>query len=485
MIRGGIKTMGVACLLKEEIMEKALTIVHVPKEYQLYIEEYGEEGGAMLAWKNEEKDEGISISMDLAGNLTDLSIDMTDQNSNRPSLTIEEKRKQAEKFLILHYPDVFQHFTFYRTDQMSQTTRFNYEQIVMDLPLEELSCIIDIDRVGNIVRFCYDGVKVIPKIPEILISKEKLIREVEINLNLDLRIINLNSEFHDVEEAGLRLVYEPEQSFMKYKADLLKPTLTIEREDDEVETLISLPTSSITHNKFTNEEIIGITEQMEIIREVDMGSELGIVWRDRNWKSDETDLSIEGLFQRHTEDTVKAFIAKKSGKIKSFLWFNERKGDLELSRESCYLKGLEFLQTLIPDYYQHLQLSVREDDEEEDDDFQKELFSFEMNNGYGIPVELGMVTIAVNRTTGKVDHFSGPSFDIGLISEVPSEPMISKNEASKIFNEHLDFKLAWNKDYDSETETYILAYEACNRKTKTAIQYIDAMTGQVISDKDY
>ena len=467
-------------------MEKALSIVRIPSDYQLCIEEYGEEGGAMFAWRNEEQDDGISISMDIAGNLTDLSIEKNDEISKSSLLTIEEKRKRAEDFLLSHYPNAFQHFTFYKTNEITQATRFDYEQIVMDLPLDELSCMIDIDLAGNVVRFCYDGVKAIPKIPETLISKEKLSEEVKSNLNLELRIMNLYPDFHDVEEEGLRLVYEPEQSFMKYKADVLKPTLTIEHEvDDDEETLIPLPASSITQKESSNEEIIGITEQMEIIREVDMGPETGIVWRDRNWKSDETDLSIEGLFQRHTEDTVKAFISKKSGKIKSFMWFNERRGDIELSREACYLKGLEFLRTVIPEYYQYLQLIVREDDEEEDDDFQKELFLFNMHNGYGIPIDLNMVIIAINRTTGEIDHFSGPSIDIELMSEVPGEPVLSKNEASKLFNDHLDFKLAWNKDYDGETDAYILAYEACNRKTKTAIQYVDAITGGIISSKDY
>ena len=304
-------------------------------------------------------------------------------------------------------------------------------------------------------------------------------------MNLQLSIIYLYPDFYDVEGEGLRLVYEPEQSFMKYKADVLKPTLTVEHEVDEEETLISLPASSITHKEFTNEEIIGITEQMEIIREVDRGSETCIEWRDQNWKSDETNLSIEGLFQRHNEDTVKAFISKKSGKIKSFLWFNERKGDLELSREACYLIGIEFLQTVIPEYYQYLQLIVREDDKDEDNVFQKELFLFKTNNGYGVPVELGMVTVSVNRTTGYVDYFSGSDVDLEQLVNIPTEPAISRTEAEKLFNDHLDFELAWNNDYDSKTYSYILAYEACNRKTKTAIRYVDAMTGEIISSRGY
>jgi len=476
--------MGVACLRKEALMEKALTIVQIPEEYQLYIEDYGEEGGAMFAWGIEEQDDGIVINMDIAGNLTYLSIDKSEEVFKPSLLLIEEKRKRAEDFLLLHYPNAFQYLTFSKTNEMSQVTRFNYEQIVMDLPLGEPSCIIDIDPMGNIVRFDYNGAKVIPEIPETLISKEKIIQEVQKNLNLQLSIIYLYPEIYDVEEEGLRLVYEPEQPIMKYKADVLEPTLTTEQEVVEEETLISVPASSITHKEFTNEEIIGVTEQMEIIQEVDSGTETCIVWRDRNWKSDETDLSIEGISPRPNEGTVKAFISKKSGKIKRFIWFKERKGDLELTREACYLIGIEFLQTVIPEYYQYLQLIVREDDENKDNDFQKELFLFKTNNGYGVLVKLGMVMVSVNRNTGYVDYFTGAAVDLEQLVNVPTEPTISRTEAEKLFNDHLDFELAWNNDYDSKTYSFILAYEACNRKTKTAIRYVDAMTGEIISSID-
>ena len=81
----------------------------------------------------------------------------------------------------------------------------------------------------------------------------------------------------------------------------------------------------------------------------------------------EEDLSMNGFFTRHTEDTVKAFISKKTGKVRSFIWFKERSGDLQLSREECYQKAIDFLQRIDPNYYQYLQLIVLENEEEEDE----------------------------------------------------------------------------------------------------------------------
>ena len=107
-----------------------------------------------------------------------------------------------------------------------------------------------------------------------------------------------------------------------------------------------------------------------------------------------------------------------------------------------------------------------------------------MHNGHGIPVHLEIVTVGVNCTTGQINHYSGPSFDIEELRQIATEPMISIKEANTIFINHLDFELAWNRNFDSETDSYLLAYHACDRISRTPIRYIDAITGNVICDRD-
>ena len=64
-------------MLKEELKKRALSLVQLPIHFQPVIEEYFEgengEGEAIFSWTNEEQDEGISINLDLLGNLTRLS----------------------------------------------------------------------------------------------------------------------------------------------------------------------------------------------------------------------------------------------------------------------------------------------------------------------------------------------------------------------------------------------------------------------------
>ena len=476
---------------KEKLRKRALSFVSIPADFKPIIEEYAQgengEGEAMFSWANEEKDKGLTINLDLAGNLTKLSIDMDeDRDFNGDSLDVEERKERAEQFLLSHYPDALSDLTFYEKEELGQVFRFNYERMIMNLPLKSSGCFIDVDQVGNIVTFSYKVAGHIPEIPTTLISKEKLIEHEQNRLDFKQTITNLYTIVHDVEEDDLRLVYEPEPSFMKYRADILTPTLSIIQDEAVSETYIPLPAPSNTTKQkdLSIKEVVGITEGMEIIREVDMGEETGVVWRDRNWKMEEDDLSISGFFKNRSEDTVKAFISSKTGQVRSFMWFKERSGDLKLTREECLQKATDFLQMILPDYHRYLQLIVRENEEEVDDFRKTESFSFHIHNGKGVPVELEIVIVAVNRETGQIDHYSGPSFDMEQLRQIPTEPVISKEEAKKIFLSHLNFELAWDKDYDEETESNILVYQACDKYTRTPIRYIDAMTGVVITAKD-
>ncbi|MFE8700777.1 YcdB/YcdC domain-containing protein [Cytobacillus sp. FJAT-54145] len=477
-------------MLKEELRKRARSMVKIPADFQTIIEEYADgengDGEAMFSWINEERDEGITVKLDLEGNLTSLTIDMNHSHTNEINLSVEERQERAEQFLLLHYPNALEDLTFYEMKKLNDAYRFYYERIVMDLPLKHAGSLIDVDSEGNIVKFSYKAALEIPEIPTTLIQKEKLIEHVHNRLDFQQTITNLYTNLHHVAEDGIRLVYEPEPSFMTYKADVLSPTLSIVHDEDVQENYVSLqpPPNTAAQKDLSLETIIGITEGMEMIREVDMGEEKGVVWRDRNWKMEDHDLSMDSFFKRHSEDTVKAFISKKTGIVRSFVWFNERSGNLKLTREECLVKAIDFLQTILPDYDKYLQLMVRDSEEEFEDTRKKEVFSFRVHNGKGIPVQLEIVVVAVNRETGLVDHYSGPSMDIEQLSEISTEPAISKNEARDIFFNHLDFELSWNKDYGGESESYILVYQACDRYSRTPIRYIDARTGEVITAKD-
>ncbi|KOP70337.1 hypothetical protein AMS59_20045 [Lysinibacillus sp. FJAT-14745] len=463
---------------KDKLKERALSIVPLPSHYKLIIEDYFEDERVMFSWANEQQDESLTVELDYIGNLIYISIEKNDSVSEADSLSNDEKRRCAEQFLLSHYPSALEDLTFSKAEELSRVDRFYFEQIVMDLPLEYAGCFIDVDALGNIVGFRYNGVKISPKIPSSLVSKEALMEYVRKALALQLVITKLSCDVYNVKKDGLHLAYQV-NSFLHFKADSLAPTLTIIRDENEPESYAALPPlpTNMIGNEFTNEEIIGITDELELIREVDRGPEIGIVWRKRDWEMKEKDLSMNSFFKMRSEDTVKAIISKKTGKIQSFGWMHERLGNLQLSQEACYQKAIDFLLKIIPDYYPYLQRLFREDEEE--DERESESFIFHAHYSQGISI-IDMVIVVVNRTTGQIDYYSGPKFDLDELSQIPTVPAISMEQACLQFLENVDFQLVWDKNYDNEIESYQLVYQACDRHTRAPIRYIDATTGEII-----
>lgn len=461
---------------KDELKRRALSIVSLPSHYELIIEEYSDDGKLMLSWMNEQQDESMTVELDCTGHLVYLSIE-TNDTVPEYSISTEDKKRSAEQFLLSHYPGALKDLTLSQKKKLSRVERFSFEQFVMDVPLAQAGCFIDVDALGNIVKFTYNGVKMIPEIPLKLVSKGKLKEYVRNTLALQLVITKLSRDVYNVKEEGLHLVYEV-HSFLNFKADALEPTLKIIHDEDEPESYAALPPlpASLMANEVTNEAIIGITDELELIREVNIGPKLGMVWRKQNWEMQEKDLSVNSFLKMQSEDTVKAFIAKNTGKIQSFGWLHKRLGNLQLNQEACYEKAIDFLQKVTPDYYPYLRRLIRGDEEEEERE--SDSFIFRAHN-QGLPIA-DMVIVVVNRSTGLIDYYSGPNFDLDELLQMPTVPAISLEKAYRRFLENIDFQLAWDKNYDDEIESYQLIYQACDRQTKLPIRYIDATTGEII-----
>ncbi|QDP41099.1 YcdB/YcdC domain-containing protein [Radiobacillus deserti] len=469
---------------KKELKQKALTLVSIPDHYETIIEECmveeNGEGEAFFTWANKEREEGISVTLDLDGNLLKLSIDKKMVEEIRPSLDIQERKELAEQFLLTHHPEALTSLTYHRSENRSRAVRFYYEQIVMDLPLPSAGCFIDVTAKGEIVTFSLDGIKSNPKIPEKFIQKQKLFHDVTSRLSFNLLITKLYKNLYEVEKDRLYMVYEPEP-FMEYVVDAVEPTLsTIHEEEEKVYT--PLPKIETTRfERSTIEEIVGITDNMEMIRKVDLGEETGMVWRDRDWENETNSRSVDGFFHNQNDGTVKAFVTE-SGDVRSFMWFAERTGEKSLNRDECFQITLDFLQSMIPEYMPYLNVKMTSDDGDEMSD--KEHFLFRVHNGHGITFQTEIVTVAINRTTGRVDYYSGPRASVEELEELPLEPRYSEERVKEKFLEHLDFDLAWTRDYEEEDGSYKLVYKPCDRQSRRKVRFIDALTGEVILDKE-
>ena len=87
-------------MLKSELKKRALLMVQPINDLQLVMEDYGEYG-AIFSWTNEEQDEGVSINLDLDGNLIRLSINKGDLDQEISSLTDVEDILGHSPFVYL------------------------------------------------------------------------------------------------------------------------------------------------------------------------------------------------------------------------------------------------------------------------------------------------------------------------------------------------------------------------------------------------
>ncbi len=470
----------------EKLKKIALSIVDIPADFKLVIEDYSEggdgSGEAFFSWANE-KEEGIALTLDSKGHLKSLAVEKAAKDPAASPVTYEEARARAEQFLQKHYPDALQTFSLEKTEERKDGCTFSFRQIEHGAPVENSGCFIRVNAGGEITDFAYYGIKKVPDWPGELIAKEKLLNDLKTKMKFSLTIARMDPYFYDVDEAGLRLVYAPHPHFIRYKADGPEPVLLSEMEEIQ-EKYVPLPPIPAKGREQTStpEELIGITETMEKLREVDLGETTGIVWRDRNWQKGDHDLSLESFLEDRTAGTVKAKFSKQTGELQGFIWFQERTGPLNLDRPACYEKAVEFLHQVIPDLYPYLQLEAGEDEWYGGDG--KEFFQFRVVSSRGIPVETGSVVVAVNRTTGLIDQYMGPELDVKDLYNVPLEPAVSEEKAKEMYFSNLDFRLKWAVDYDEEEGSCRLIYEACHRGTGTAVHYIDAVTGELITARE-
>lgn len=473
--------------MKDELKRRAQEIVEIPSHFHLEIEDYSKNDRAeeaFFSWTDRSNNDGILITLDQKGNLISLTYDLDEAYLEQEPRSLAEKKELAEQFFCDHYPNALELFTLVETKEMQHWTRFEYGQMMLELPLPQTGGFIDVSRSGVIVQFQYYGEKKLPHPPKTLRSKDELFEKMRQMNEFDLMITRLYKGIYECGNDELRLVYRVGNSFQTFQADDEKQEFVHEYDESE-EQYKAVPAVSFDGNHViaSIEDLIGITANMVKIREKEMDDEFGIVWRDAEFADQEYDKSLNGFFMKQTEETVKARVDKENGRLKGFWWFKDRMGDLQLTREQCYEKALEFLQKIYPDLARFIEVRVC-DSSEEDEPNDHEAFHFRIHNGAGVLFETGYIIVSVNRTTGLIDMFSGLDLELTELMAVPSQPILSKSEAEERFFASLDFKLEWEVDYDSENEAFKLVYKPFHQGKKLCARYVDALSGELIFGKE-
>ncbi|WP_203333379.1 sigma-70 family RNA polymerase sigma factor [Planococcus beigongshangi] len=457
-------------MLKEQLAKSALTFVSIPHDYQLFVEDYSNEQ-AKFIWATDELADEITVTLDQNAKL----IELTRLPSTDGTLaTIEQRQSIAEQFLTSHYAEALDYLTLADVIQEEESTRFLYGQFVGGYPLASHSTKITVSKYGEIIGFKYQGyTKTPPAFPARLAGAEAILQQLE-RAPWKLTMKYLSSDIYSVPSPGLYPVYESPIVYQSFLAENGQPAL--EHEPEEPITLIPFPDAAAADKQGTIEEVIGVTEEMIKLREVGLDDDtVVVVWRERDWQAPE-DKTMENLLLERSEDTVKAKIDKHSGKLKEFMWFKERKGELDLSFEACRDIACTFIATYFKEYIPYLQVQI---EEPSFNGVNCAFFTFPLHANQELQIEGERFYIGVNKTTGFIEILWSPRMALDELQsyEAPSlQPFANVKSAL----EQVEAFLQWSKNYDEDEPKEILKYKLRQAGTKQQIVGIDAVTGELI-----
>ncbi len=460
-------------LLKEQLAKLALDFVSVPEHYELQVEDYSN-NQATFIWATSNLEDGIDITLDQNGSLLTLS---------KPSskigtvLTIEQQKSVAELFLTEQYKHALEYLTLSETIQKEDETRFIYEQYVGGYPLTSFYTKIVVSKYGEVIDFKYDGyTKTPPIFPDPLVDKNTILQHLH-QAKWSLSLHYLNNDLYSVSESGLYQIYE--SSIVYQSFDATTGAARFDNEEEERVSLLPFPKVATLEKQATIEDIIGIPDSMEKLREIELDdNKLAIVWRDKDWQAPK-DKTMDSFFHERLEDTVKAKIDTRTNTLIEFIWFKKRTGSLQLSFEACRDIACTFITTYFTEYLPFLQLKLTE---AEFNVVHRAFFTFPLHNGNGQIIDGKQFYVAVNRTTGYIDLIRSPRIDLSIVQAYeplliqPLETVISALDDINVF-------LTWSKRHEEEEIKYVLQYQLGQAQSKQTILGIDAVSGTLVLSK--
>ncbi|NDI35388.1 YcdB/YcdC domain-containing protein [Chengkuizengella sediminis] len=469
---------------KQELKIKAVQVAEITNNYELEVEDYSEKNGkerAFFSWRNSKVNDCISIELDDKGSLISISREMNNRIDHRVQMEKEQLKKIALDFAKDHYPEVIHLFELNEIIKKSDyLLRFTFIQKELQIALPYSGFYVDITNKGDIVKFHYYGIAENIIKPSGMIIKENA-KEIYLNdLKMNLLITNLSHDKYENGDHLPHLVFEPQFNIFSLPADPKIQEVNQDYDENLSGSNLDLVNLSIPVERESGiEELIGLDySAFKKIREVDLGSTLGTVWRMEKDTPVVSGHDISSFFQKRNENTIKIIKDKKTGKIKNIFSFMNKKGSLKLNKDHCYEIALQFLFKLYPqasEYFGTL-LSKNENSKH------GFMFHFKMTHE-GIPIRSGNVELSVNQSTGTVDHYMGPDLDPEQVISVNKLPTITSLQAKEIVELEFDVELQWEREIKKDEHYYQLVYKPVFPALSGELAFIDSHSGECILKK--
>lgn len=454
----------------------ALQYVSVPDSFSLAIEDI-DENEATFVWKQNDIEDGYYIKVSRQGKLLSLSqpVQLTEERKST-----DELQMIAEQFMTAQYADALDYVTLMEVKAKETSNRFYYKQLVAGVPLFGSWCTIEVAHDGQLMNFEYRPYVVTPPHVPATFAKTAPILEQLHNANWTTELQYISSDYYDVAQSGLYVVYH--STFLYHSFDAQTGD-DLSHDDEEIkesdETYVPLRAVTCDERHTTLEKIIGVPPSMVRIRETDVDDDcIGIVWRDETYEQP-TDKSMEQFLFDRFEETVKATVHKETGELRGFVWFKERAGNLSLNYKQCEDIALRFIQTYYAPFVPYLRMEVKESTIERRHAF----FHFALFVDETI-VQGEFFRLSVNKKTGFIDMLMAPRLSASVLHAFCKQPLMPLEEAKHALCD-VEAQLEWDKRYELDDPVDMLIYRFKHRGSGNRVQCIDAVSGQLIVSTEW
>ncbi|RAS78232.1 hypothetical protein A4R27_17385 [Priestia endophytica] len=445
---GGIKklkmilaaeTIGEVQNMLETLKEKAVSMFSIPSSYDLLIEQvYSEE--ILFAWEDKAEETGFIVSFHPNGELLSYSRDM-----NHTHIRYAEEVLYEKALTFLHDQTNLCPSSFSNASPTFLTKSIRFEWIMKHngYKIDNSSFFIDVSYDGYVInfkRYCTTLPRHFQqpqKEVHVEAVKDYLMKETSCNL------------FLSTSNNKGQLVYKIEPPF--YSVEVNEFSLYPVKEDDLV---LSKPLMSVNPSTETIEEMIGLTDKHECIRESKDPELRGKVFRKKNLTLVSSDKSVDSYMRERNEETIKIQY-KENGKIKGIFSFETPPANLrkKCNRKQGYERALQFLEKVLPSY----QTILRFGGVSYNTDESWVLVTFYLTSN--IPFEYGgMINVSVCRKTLRIVYYMGPEIEVDkLLSLQEERPLISAIKAKETLLSLLEVEAVWKED--EEKDCFILHYQ--------------------------
>ncbi len=462
-----------ASMLKEDLSKLAISFVEVPKHLELVVEDY-QSDRATYIWANNNLDDGASVTLDSNGRL--IVLNKIPSNKQEGKVSFQDQQNIAEQFLVAQHSEALSYLKLTSFIEKKEGTLFLYGQLVGGILLGKFQTSIEVSDNGEVISFYYKGyTKTPPSMPDTFIEKNKVLDQIVRKETWQLKSYYLSKDTYNVEKSGVFKLYTNSSLSRLFNAHTGKPNYLEDEYDAEVTTI---PISNVQPMKMSKsiKEIVGIPDLMVLKREQETDNEFWQVWGDEE-ENDTSDRSFEGFFRNQTENTVKLKMDKETKRLKEFVWFKRREGNLQLSYEQCKQVACAFIATYFAKFLPYVHLQV---EEPSFNNSNRAFFRFPLHDRSGMPIEGESFYISVNRTTGLIDMCNGPDIPIECLEVDCNQPVLPIEELQQAFGK-IDACLTWSVNYEAEEPFEELKYMVCQADSMRRIVGINAITGELIT----